>query len=357
MILMAMMLFSMVAMAQEPVITFTKTVHDFGKINEADGRVTTIFEFTNEGMAPLVLTNVKASCGCTTPKWTHEPIEPGAKGQITVTYNPSGRPGRFKKSITVTSNASQPTTKLEIQGEVIPKPTNTADQYPVQMGELLLKKKSLNFGLVKKGSNKQLEIEYSNNTDQPITIQFLPREQNKHFAIQLTLATLQPRQTGKLQVALQSAECPLYGPIDTKIYLIVNNKRILSDEYAITLKADLREDFSHMTVEERQQAPIIEFNSTLDLGVIKKGKISSHKLHISNVGVNPLIIRRIVCDDANVKIVAPKSPIKGGRSIDLKLDIDATANTAPAQYSRFITLITNDPAHANIRVRINWTIE
>ena len=67
-ILFSAMLLSMAMMAQEPVITFSKTTHDFGKINEADGRVTTIFEFTNEGMVPLVLTNVKASCGCTTPK-------------------------------------------------------------------------------------------------------------------------------------------------------------------------------------------------------------------------------------------------------------------------------------------------
>ena len=156
MILMAAMLVSIAAMAQEPVITFSKTTHDFGKINEADGRVTTIFEFTNEGMVPLVLTNVKASCGCTTPKWTHEPIEPGAKGNITVTYNPNGRPGRFQKTITVTSNATEATTKLYIKGEVIPKPVSTTDQYPVQMGELRLKKKSLNFGLVKKAQTSNL---------------------------------------------------------------------------------------------------------------------------------------------------------------------------------------------------------
>ena len=357
MILMAAMLVSMAAMAQEPVITFSKTTHDFGKINEADGRVTTIFEFTNEGMVPLVLTNVKASCGCTTPKWTHEPIEPGAKGNITVTYNPNGRPGRFQKTITVTSNATEATTKLYIKGEVIPKPVSTTDQYPVQMGELRLKKKSLNFGLVKKGANKQLEIEYANSTDQPITIEFLPREQDKHYAIQLTLKTLQPGQTGKLQVALQSAECPLYGPIDTKVYLIVNGKRVLSDQYAITLKADLREDFSQMTVEERQQAPIIETSATIDLGVIKKGKLSTHKLHVANVGVNPLLIRRIISDEEYVNITAPKSPIKGGKSVDLKLDINATQITDAAEYSRVITLITNDPAHSALRIRINWTIE
>ena len=56
----ATLLFAMVAMGQEPVITFDKTTHDFGKINEADGRVTTVFTFKNEGMAPLVLSNVRA---------------------------------------------------------------------------------------------------------------------------------------------------------------------------------------------------------------------------------------------------------------------------------------------------------
>ena len=112
MILLAALVCSVVAMAQQPVITFEKTTHDFGKINEADGRVTTVFEFTNEGMVPLVLTNVRASCGCTTPKWTREPIEPGQKGTITVTYNPNGRPGRFQKTVTVTSNATEATTSL-----------------------------------------------------------------------------------------------------------------------------------------------------------------------------------------------------------------------------------------------------
>jgi hypothetical protein len=158
-------------------------------------------------------------------------------------------------------------------------------------------------------------------------------------------------------VALQSAECPLYGPIDTKVYLIVNGKRVLSDQYAITLKADLREDFSQMTVEERQQAPIIETSATIDLGVIKKGKLSTHKLHVANVGVNPLLIRRIISDEEYVNITAPKSPIKGGKSVDLKLDINATQITDAAEYSRVITLITNDPAHSALRIRINWTIE
>ena len=98
--------------AQE--IQFTKgKEYNFGNIPELEGRVTTVFEYINTGNAPLVLTSVRTSCGCAAPTWTDEPLEPGQRGMIKVTYNASGRPGRFQKTITVTSNAiTTPTEKL-----------------------------------------------------------------------------------------------------------------------------------------------------------------------------------------------------------------------------------------------------
>jgi len=118
--LLVCLVFSMVAMAQKPVINFEVKSHDFGKINEKDGNVTYVFEFTNKGDAPLVVNRVQASCGCTTPTWTKEPVEAGKKGIITVTYNPSGRPGMFTKSITIYSNDTKEQCVLMIKGEVIP---------------------------------------------------------------------------------------------------------------------------------------------------------------------------------------------------------------------------------------------
>ena len=91
-ILSGLLLIALAVAAQQPVITFQKTEHDFGKINEGDGRVSTIFEFKNEGMEPLVLSNVKASCGCTTPTWTRTPLEPGETGTITVTTHSAVNP-------------------------------------------------------------------------------------------------------------------------------------------------------------------------------------------------------------------------------------------------------------------------
>ena len=61
-------------------IVFEQTEHNFGSFKESDGVQSTTFKFKNEGAVPLVLNNVRPSCGCTTPKWSREPIAPGASG-------------------------------------------------------------------------------------------------------------------------------------------------------------------------------------------------------------------------------------------------------------------------------------
>ena len=87
-----MMIACISAQEQANVVVFDETTHDFGVIKEEDGRVTTVFNFTNTTQGPLTITNVRASCGCTTPAWNKEPIAPEGQGQITVSYNAKGRP-------------------------------------------------------------------------------------------------------------------------------------------------------------------------------------------------------------------------------------------------------------------------
>lgn len=109
-------------------ITFAKLEHNFGKIKEVDGKAEVIFEFTNTGTSPLILQNVEASCGCTIPDWSKVPVLPGQKSKIKAVYDPNGRPGKFEKSVTVESNASNGTIVLKIEGEVIPKALATPKQ-------------------------------------------------------------------------------------------------------------------------------------------------------------------------------------------------------------------------------------
>lgn len=346
-------------MAQDPVITFTKTEHDFGKINEADGRVTTIFEFKNEGMSTLVLSNVRASCGCTTPKWTREPVEPGQTGQITVTYNPNGRPGRFQKTITITSNATEPTTKLYIKGEVIPKPAKPVNNYPVQMGELSLKTKSINFGTLKKGQKLQREIEYANHTDHDLTVELSVLGDN-YLVTQTSLETVKPQETGKFIFVFDAATCKEYGPVATSVLVVVNKKQIVSEEYKINLKAEVDEDFSNLSVDQLQQAPIIKIDNAVDFGTVAPGKKVKKALAIQNIGANPLIIRRVYSSSDFITAVAPKGGIKSGKKAEIKLDLNAVMDKEPmaaGSYSREIVVITNDPKQPKKHINITWNIQ
>lgn len=93
-----------------------ESVHDFGKIKKGVP-VTATFTFTNVGKEPIVISEAKASCGCTVPEFSKEPVAPGAKGKVTATYN-AANPGFFDKDVTVLSNASAVDVKLKIKGEV-----------------------------------------------------------------------------------------------------------------------------------------------------------------------------------------------------------------------------------------------
>ena len=112
---------SAVAFAAQPSMEFTKTEHNFGTIKEEMGAVTTQFEFTNKGDSPLIIQRVTASCGCTTPSYTREPILPGKDGVITVQYSTVRRPGAFNKTIRVYSNVPDTVYVLTIKGNVTPK--------------------------------------------------------------------------------------------------------------------------------------------------------------------------------------------------------------------------------------------
>ena len=102
----------------QAVIAFQKTTHDFGHFSE-EKPVSYKFVFENTGNEPLVIQQAISSCGCTVANFTKSPIKPGEKGEINVTYNGKGKmPGRFKKVITIRTNASNSLARIYITGEM-----------------------------------------------------------------------------------------------------------------------------------------------------------------------------------------------------------------------------------------------
>ncbi|MBC3785354.1 DUF1573 domain-containing protein [Spirosoma utsteinense] len=122
----ALFVFVSVGFAQKGVIKFAKDTHDFGKIEQGKP-VTHVFEFKNMGTDPVVINDAQASCGCTKPNWTREPIMPGKTGSVSATFNAAAA-GQFTKTVTVTSNAEAGQTVLYLKGEVVAQaPAATAE--------------------------------------------------------------------------------------------------------------------------------------------------------------------------------------------------------------------------------------
>ena len=103
--------------ADVAIAAFDAQTFDFGKIKQGVP-ATHEFKFTNTGTVPLIITNVQASCGCTTPDWSRDPILPGGRGFIKATYSAASA-GNFNKTVTVTANVEGGTVQLTIKGEVL----------------------------------------------------------------------------------------------------------------------------------------------------------------------------------------------------------------------------------------------
>jgi len=110
-----------------PVMEFETREIDFGTHNEGD-ILDTVFKFKNTGEVPLVITNVKTSCGCTTPYWPKKPIQPGESEEIKVRFNTAHKPGKQTKTITIHANTKNLTEVVKIKSYNIPKDKKGKDK-------------------------------------------------------------------------------------------------------------------------------------------------------------------------------------------------------------------------------------
>jgi|SRR5690554_1253267 len=106
--------------ADGPVITFEESSKDFGDIKQGD-KVAHTFKLENTGNAPLIISNVAATCGCTVPNWPKEPIAPGKTAQIKVSFNSAGKMGKQNSVVRIYSNATEPIEKVSMISNVLPK--------------------------------------------------------------------------------------------------------------------------------------------------------------------------------------------------------------------------------------------
>lgn len=341
-----------IAQTKGPQASFAKEVHDFGKINEADGPVTYKFEFTNVGAAPLIISNVSASCGCTTPNYPKEPILPGAKNSITVSYNPANRPGRFDKTITVFANTEPANIILRITGDVIPKQPSLEDMYPNDIQGLRLKSSQIAMNNIAPNAVSTQNLEVYNSTDGPLKVGF--KNIPKHIKIKITPETIAPKAKAMIEVVYDAKAKADWGFVFDAVELAINDKT--NSNSRITITANIQEDFSKLTEDQKKNAPKIEFeNATFDFGKVKQGEKIKFEYVYANKGNSDLVIRKVSPSCGCTAVANKNSVVKPGEKGVITSEFNTAGRTG--SQSKTITIITNDPANPRVILWIKGTIE
>ena len=339
---------SFVAFGDGPSLKFEKEVHDFGKINEEDGEVSFTFKLINEGTSPLVIQDVRPSCGCTTPDWSKEPVLPGQTGFIKAVFNPRNRPGAFNKSLTIPTNSEPAVSRLYIKGIVEPKPRTIADDYPTVLGGIRVKYRSFNVGKITTEKPVTKYFDVYNDSENVIT--FLDEvESPEYIKVSVNPRALAPKTLGKIEVT--------YDPgAENKLGFVSSTVVLKTDEVENNIKdfrtvASVEEFFPPMTSEQLAKAPKLLFEKTLyDFGEIKQGDQVSTEFVFTNSGKGVLNIRDIKascgCTISNLE----KNDLGPGESGSIKITFNSRGRRGIQQKS--ISVFSNDPANPTQRITI-----
>ena len=228
-VVLALLVSITVSAQEEPTFSQTFTpdqrIHDFGTIYERDGKVQHTFEFTNRGRHIVAISQVNAWCGCTTATFTRTPIRPGEKGKVTITFNPSHRPGKFSKEAVVLLNEGKEYIRIWVKGKVIGSQHPVTEDHPYHLGSgLYVRYNTLPFASLRQGQSYTFQQRIANNTNRPMTITFRRVPNNRILQMPDTLL-LQPGERRIVPVSYCAPHTYRYNRY-IHVYPIVNGQQL-----------------------------------------------------------------------------------------------------------------------------------
>ncbi len=337
--------------SQKARIQFKQTSHNFGTIGEYDGQVSHEFLFTNTGKAPLILTQVRAGCGCTTPEWSRHPILPGETGKIKVSFNPRHRKGSFVNSVTVNSNALPPVVSLTVRGKIKSQAADPYAGYPYSAGNLKMRRKEVNFGTITHTDQVRKTIEIVNTGQQPLSLSVL--SDSKHLTASVLPNVLQKGEKGEIHITYDAGLKNDWGFVSDTI-------RLKTDEPAdqsFHIVANITEDFSAYKADNYASAPRAVFSEKEGiLGKLTKNSTKKHDFYIQNAGKSDLIIRKIkTSDDRNLTVHPSKMTVKPGKKI--KVNLVLKTDDRPGKKIKIISFTLNDPKNTIVTYKLSGNIQ
>lgn len=335
------MLISVVADAQiaRP-IQFKEETFDFGEVVEKNGAVTHIFEFTNVDVRPVKILMVKPSCGCTTPEWSKEVIQPGATGFIHAKFDPKGRPGFFSKTLTVTTDAEPNPFVLHIKGTVVNDAQQKVAAFTVAKGSWKIKSASFNLGKVYiKNEYVVREFPIMNAGTKPVTYSG-KYDGPAYIRVNVEPTVLQPNEIGVVRLGYNGKMRDAYGFQSDNIVMHTDDEN--QPDKSFTVYATLEDFFPELTPAELKNSPRLQLSqSTFDFGRVKQNQQTTREITVTNLGQSVLELRSIQGNCSCIVTSVDKKTLKAGQSATIKIAFNPQDRKGTQQ--KAVTIYSNDP--------------
>ena len=336
----------------QPKMNFSSTTHDFGTFKEAEGKKSHTFQVTNSGNQPLVIQNIVASCGCTTPEWTKTPVPPNGKGTITAIFDPAGRGGPFSKTLTVYTNSKPATVILTLKGEVIARVKSTEELYIWPVGQVRFESSEIPFASVVKTEKKIRVMPAINSSGEPVKVEF--EDLPPHLLLKMLPATLKAGQKGLVECTYFGTKDSRWGNVRDIVKVKLNG---VVQEKNLYISANLVEDFSRLTKEELANAPrMVPLSNRYDIGPMNQLSEKTVEFRIRNDGKRDLIIRDIrpACDCTTL-LQDHGLTIKGGETGLIRLKF--SSGNFLGSISKPVYIYSNDPKNSQAILMIHADVK
>jgi hypothetical protein len=338
-----------------PVATLLESAYDFGLIEEETGFASHVFQVKNTGNAPLLITHVQSSCGCTEPYWTKEPIAPGQTGNVEITFDPVNRPGPFQKNVTIFTNDKRPRLRVTIKGDVVPKRANLQRAFHDTIGTVQMERKAFLFYTVRPGAEVKQEIWIRNFSNEEVTLSL---EDVPEYIRLEAPGALKSGKAERLKITLDASKLPdkrghMLGHITWKA--VSASATVRQD---VPLSMNFVDDFGKLTAEEKANAPVIQLPTTLmDFGKLKKSgffgwgnKPVSQQMIITNEGKSDLTLHSVGSDDERVRITMAKKTLRAGET--MAVNVILSPKTVTGRLATDVYIVCNDPRGPVRSVRV-----
>lgn len=313
--------------------------------------VTAEFVLKNDGLKPLVINNVLKSCGCTEVDYPKTGIAAGESFVIKAVYD-AKQMGTFTKQVCLYTNADEEPFILSMRGKVVGSVVDFAGSYDEMLGVIKSDAQEVEFDDVNRGDRPVQRIHIFNPTDEllePVVMHLPP-----YLHAFVSPSKVAPRHSAEISFVLDSKKLRDLGLNQTSVYLGERPGDKIAPEKEIVVSAVLLPGFENMTPAKKAQAPKIEMSATdLNLGSFNGKKKLKGEILITNKGKSELDIRSMQMFTMGLQVNLKKSKIQPGETVKMKV----TAVAADLKKSRVrhprILMITNDPDHAKVVVKIN----